>query len=116
MTRKQLRKIKDKVKISIVKGMELHKAIIIIFITVLFTMSSCWDGGLGPYESDKGYCEYNKYQDSPSSYCLSVLLLNITNKKNDNKNEALLNACLLVVILEEASCKDESIYKPYWFF
>jgi hypothetical protein len=108
MTRKPFKKI------NIVKEMKFHTIIIFIFIFVLFTTSSCWDGSVGPYQTERQYCKSERYWSSDNSfyinYCVFIVLRSV------NKNESEVNACLIVLALEEASCNDKSIYKPYWFF
>lgn len=89
------------------------KTIILLLIFLLLTTSSCWDVGYGPYGSEKGYCEYNKYNDSPSSFCLAMVLG--SNSESSKKSQALIDACLAVLILEENSCDTKSTIKRYWF-
>ena len=90
---------------------KFDKIIILVFIAVLFTTSSCWDVGVGPYESEKGYCEYKKYSDDSSALCFAILMIEI-----ENNREIINNACLMILFLEENSCKNKPTYKPYWIF
>ncbi|MCP5498746.1 MAG: hypothetical protein H7A25_02490 [Leptospiraceae bacterium] len=104
------------------------KSIILLICTFSISATiSCWDTGIGPYESEKEYCKIKKEQDDPLFLCLMFSKVYARDEKGDrikDKNgnyivvgvdHAGINNCLIYHLMLMNECEGKSIYKRYWW-